>query len=1501
MKNRHPLFFVPILGLIGLLCLNNTIQAQRLTHFSADSSQFLTELGLLFSGISDQEKKLIEPGIKNFTNSWIIGRFDQDQQKIIRYLCNEMVKKKVRAFPDFYTYLDALNIFLETQQPAELFTPWSEILKKLIAEKNSRKYLVFLEFTTNLFAEQLVYKSASTRWKFYNPVFRLRYDSVPWVEFSESSLVCYANNDSLNIEGTLGVYYPLTNVWKGKGGEVTWMRAGEDPAKIYALLDRYEIQMRYSKYTADSVSFRHARFFPTAILGKLEDKVLADVTIANATYPRFYSYGNLIGIARIFPNMDYLGGFAIEGSRVIGSGSASHDARLFFKRDGHDFVTAASRTFIIYPDRINANNASVTIYHDNDSIFHPGLQLKYLDEKKTLSITRDERTANISPWFDSFHQIEIYCDALYYKVGDTRISFEVMANMGKERKAIFESSNCYSQYRYERIQGMDEVNPLDVISRYSNHIRTREITLEGLTGYMNKPAEQVEWILLNLGNKGFLVYEPSIRVAHLKDKLFNYVKARNAKADYDVISYNSTVTDMPNAVLNLETFDLKIQGVPMVALSDSQGVYIYPIDSVVVLKKNMDFKFTGKIEAGFFKFHVHDGSFDYNQFKINLPFIDSMTFSVRDKKRDPLTGAFPLVRIRDAITRLGGELLIDDSTNKSGLKALVEYPVFINKNNSFVFWDRPSIRNGAYKKEKFYYELQPFTLKSLDIVTTDSLRFLGALTSAGIFPAIEEPLRVRPDFSLGFEKMTDTSGLALYGGKGTFYSRIDLSDRGLRGDGRINYLNSTSSSGEFVFLPESMQATARSFRIAETLSPAEFPEVTADSVRQHWLPYRDSLLITSTTRAMNLYRNEASFNGTLAYSPGKLTGNGTLKINEAQMEAKDFNFATRGFDALTSYFRINATDNTKPVLATRNYQSHFDMDRKRGQFIATAGPSKVDFPFNQYTCSSDRFEWKIDSNRVFLNNDGNPVMAADTSNYQRFISLDYTGSEFISTHPKQDSLRFFASGAAYDLHDQVIRAINVRIIKVADAAVFPDSGKVNIFPDARIQLLENAVVIADTGTQLHRFFNAKVALSSRKAYTATGDYGYKDRTGAVTTLHFDRIKVDTSGQTTASGSIPDSSGFMMSPEFAFKGEITLLAAQPALRFDGAFKTVTACLPYKTEWIHFEGNIDPKSVKIPLQMPLRTLNNETAFTGMVYSNSETRVIPALFRRKGSFSDSTILAAGGFVTYLPETKEFRLGSEEKLRDLSAPGDYVSLSTYNCRIRGEGKLNLGVHSGGMKMETFGTIDHYLIPDSTRAVVTIALQFPFSDQALQRFITLLESVNLTGVNLRTTPYTLAMENQLGKEELTQARSEMEMIGKYRKFPDALDRTLFLADVTMTYDTASNSWVSHGPIGIASIGKTSVNRYVNGIIEFSKKRKDDDFTLYFQLDPDEWFFFNFRGNILQSISSDLNFNDILTAAVRSKAEMDRVDKLVKGYRYTISTDRKKRDFLRKFETPEEP
>ncbi|MDP4280843.1 MAG: hypothetical protein Q8867_01705 [Bacteroidota bacterium] len=1488
---------------IGILLwiLNPTsLYSQKLTQFSGDSTKFIGELNTVFEGLQDKEYKMTVSVMQDFMQKWNQEQFNPSQKKIIYETCNQMLRKKMHPYPDFYNYIASLDLFITSHRQLSTFFEWSDVIKGLIQNKNSRLLSQFLDFSNEFFGDNYLYKSSSTAWKITNPAFRIIMDSVPIIQTGVTDLICYANQDSMTIYGTKGYFFPLSNRWAGEEGKVNWKRAGLDPDQVYAILHDYQIQVRFSKFSADSVEFVNRKYFKEPLTGSFTNKMLADMTEDRASYPRFASYDKQIGIRNLFPGIHYLGGFNMEGNKVVGTGTRDLNARLDFEKDNKVFATLRSQTFIIHGDRINSSLASITLYHEDDSIFHPGLQMKYINDRRELTLSRDEQVKTISPWFDSFHNIEIYCESLSWKMNDPTLQFEMMKGPNQEGKAIFESSDFFSASRYDRLQGIDDFNPLFLIANYCNKNKKREFTLDEITTFFQRPPEQVEMQILNLATKGFLIYDVANKKAVVKDKLFNYVKAKIGKTDYDVIFFNSAVSGKSNAVLKLDSFDLKIQGVEKVYLSDSQQVYIYPSHEEILLKKNRNFRFSGRVEAGLFDLYARDCSFDYDKFKLNMPVVDSMGVYVRSRTKDPKTQQYPMVHVKTMIRNINGELRIDDPKNKSGLKKFPDYPVFTNTSDAIVNWDNKSIQKGVYKKDKIYYDVAPFTFKNIDNIPTDSLQFKGYLVTGGIFPEIDESLKVRPDYSLGIEKETDTLGLPVYGGKGRFISHIDLSNQGLKGEGKLVYLNSTTSSKDFIFYPDSLKATAQNFTSDEVLAAVEYPSVNGDSLSEFWLPGQDSLTLKTLRKDAIMYNGQAAFKGKLAMTPQGVTGNGTIKTRDSEMDSRQFKFKRRTFDANIADFRIKAYNLTDLAISTQNYQTHFDFDAQKGEFKSNVGISKVEFPFNKYICSMDRFDWLIDNHKIALYNDKNRnLQNLDTISLDKLIDVQFPGTEFVSVDPLQDSLRFFSMQAIYDLKTNVINAEDVRILKVADAAIFPDSGKICIEKTGQMRPLKRAGILANTNTRYHHFYNATLSVYSRKKYSGDADYDYVDRTGRAQKIHFLKVAVDSSGQTFAETWISDSTRLNLSPEFVFMGKAWINAPEKFITLEGGFRPVTDCFKKLNTWTYFKSTIDPAHVMLPVTPNLRATNNEKLFAGLLMSNTHSRIYPAFFTGKESFSDSVMVSATGLASYAVQENEFRI-SEDSRNKTDEYSNVLKLEVNSCKLTGTGKINLGMIDGSLKMQTYGTLNYFLIPDSVNCRTAISMNFPFSDAALAKLVAQLQATNLNGLVFTTSPYYSAIQSIIGKKEFDKAKSELEMYGKFRKFPDELNRTLFLADVRMKWDTASGSWISYGPIGIGNIGKVQINRVVNGIIQIIKKRNGDDFTVYLELTKNDWYYFNYRNNLLQAMSSNLEFNDLIRTAVQSRAEQKRVDKISKGFRYVVATERKVRDFLRTFRENEE-
>ncbi|MBC8146433.1 MAG: hypothetical protein H8E98_00435, partial [Bacteroidetes bacterium] len=634
-----------LLGFLVLLLSENSF-SQTYRKFTFRTDKYVPEMTDFFNDMNNaREKKIGKEFLEQFTLIYDSGVLSEDQKKLMITTSNSMLKKRMKQFPHFYKYLSTIVAFAQFEHGEDKFNAWHKSFEELMKKGSSTKFISYLDVSLTLFSDNILYQSNSTIWKSSNSNYDFDYDGrKPKIVFHSLDLICYAKKDSSIIFNTKGVYYPTENDWIGVGGKVNWIRAGFPEDKVYANLGNYKLSVRFSKFIADSVNFYHKDFFNTALFGRISEKILANVNPESASYPRFISYDKRLNIKDIFENIDFEGGFSLYGARIIGSGTNDLDAILTFKRENQKFVQTGSKAFVITKDRIDSQNSSVTVFWEEDSIYHPGLEMTYILKDNTLSLFRKKEGLSLSPFFNSYHQVDMYVEEIKWKMDDPKIDLRMVQGAGGVSEATFESNNYYSQYRYDRIQAMDQVNPLVVVENYSKTHNTKEIYLEEMVQHMHMSEVNVKIMLLNLANTGFLIYDLDEDKIIIKERLYNYINSNSKTTDYDVIRFYSVVVGRKsnNATLNLLNFDLTLDGVERVFLSDSQKVFIYPKNRELILKKNRDFVFNGKIEAGRFDFYGTDCYFDYERFKLELPIIDSLSFEVEKFDANPDLDRVPL-------------------------------------------------------------------------------------------------------------------------------------------------------------------------------------------------------------------------------------------------------------------------------------------------------------------------------------------------------------------------------------------------------------------------------------------------------------------------------------------------------------------------------------------------------------------------------------------------------------------------------------------------------------------------------------------------------------------------------------------------------------------------------------------------------------------------------------------------------------------------------------------
>jgi hypothetical protein len=1462
--------------------------SQNMKVFSGDTANYPDELYEYMRTLPEQ----YEDQLTEFLMAWEVQKlFTPTEQFTIIQLSDLMISQKVRPYPHFLNFLTCFLSFKKYNTREENYDQWVQGFEKLL-RKNKTKIRDIdnvLNFTQSLLQDSIIYQSGSTTWKVITPDYRISNHKDLEVEFNQTDLLCYTRLDSIQLFNTKGIVYPIENRWEGEGGLVTWERGGQNRDEVFAILKDYEIDLTRSEYSAEHVTFTNKHYFDEPLEGILYDKVKLVKTPEDATYPRFDSYTKEFLIKNLYENIDYEGGLSMQGSKLVGTGTSEKTARLNIFRNDTLVLIASSVYFGFRTDRLSSQRTAVTIKLRNDSIYHPDLIFTYRVRNKELTLLKSDNYSSKGPYFNSYHEVDMNFEQLTWNMNEDVMRFTAQRGTAIG-DAYFESVNYFNYDKFISMMMFDQEHPLYLLKSFAQMYGSESFPVEAFANYLSIPVNQVEQLAMRMAFGGYVFYDINTATITLKPRLYDYLAASINKIDYDVIGFSSRVqAPLENAIYDIRTNDLLINGIPEIHVSDSQNVIIYPRYNRIILKRNRNFQFDGVVDAGLLTFYGNNFFFNYDSFKINLQNVDSLQLNFLTGKRDNF--GLPIAdHIRNQLQYITGEVLIDKADNKSGRQSYPEYPIFISRESSYVYYDRPSIQNGVYESNDFFFEVYPFTMDSLDNFNYRELSLKGEFVSANIFPSFEKELTLQPDNSLGFRHLTPDEGYPVYNGKGTFNNEIWLSNRGLKGDGVLEYLTSTTWSHDFNFYPDSMNTISTRYTIEQQLTETQYPMVHSENNYIHWLPYFDEMYAEYTETDFTMYNDSTFLRGGLKLEPSGLSGWGRMDLKNSELESDLFTYQAFDIYSDTADFFLKSLNTEGFTVLTENINAHINYQQKKGWFRSNEGFTLVNFPENKYVSYIDYFVWDMTERELAMGSQTEPE------------EIDYTdedtepvGPRYISLHYDQDSLNFVSPLAYYDYENNQIKASGVKFIKVADARIYPEEGKLIVERDAHMRTLERATIRTDTLIKYHTLHTATIGISGRNYYSGFGNYDYIDENGETQLIHMDEIKVDSGGHTMASGDIYESANFRLSPVYQFQGRAFLAAEKKLLTFRGGVKIEHNCEKPLPDWLYFTSEIDPEDIYIPVAEQPVNIDREKIYAGMYMYYDSVHIYPALFSMHKSYSDRAVISANGYLYYDKAQSLFKIGSKEKINEFTLPQNYLSLHREDCKIYGEGEIDLGQDLGQVKLRTLGNIKHDLTKNETVLDVVMMMDFFLADDMLKLMALEVDSApRLDPVDMNRLVYKKAMETTLGAENAQKFRDELSLFGSVKQIPAGLKHTIIFSDITLRWNDETNSYLSEGKIGIASIGDVQINKKVNGLLELQIKRSGDILDLYLELDRRNYYYFGYTRGVMQTLSS----NPLYVETIMNMKTRDRKQKTGRGetsYVYLVATDRKKNTFVRKF------
>lgn len=1452
--------------------------AQTMREFRAEPQGYLEDLERFLKEAKVKEKDALENLMFSFSDVWQSGPIDEKEAAVIYKISNAFLKKRMTAFEGWHDFLLTI-VFFENDGEADLLLPWLEDLANLVAEKPARITQDYIHTMYLSLTEYVMYDDGRVRWRVSGGDFLFDFEGEPFFTFEFMDIWGVFKDDSTFIEATSGVFYPKQYLIKGQGGLVYFTRAGLSQDSAYVELSNFELNVQKADFKADSAVLTTQVFLAEPVMGYFEEK-LTSRGGRDASFPRFISYRKDINIKNVFPGADFTGGISMIGSRFYGSGTREQKATLRFQYDGKEVLRASAEQYLLRADKIESYDTEISVLLDEDSIYHPKVTLRYLPEFEQLNIIRQNEGLGQTPFSDSYHNLDMRFEILSWKIGEPQMQISNL-NLGSESPVLFESKEYYRGQRFSALSGLDTQNPLYRLRDMAESYGVRDFDLETVTKYMRMDTRNALIFLLQMSVLGFVDYDVDTKIAHINDKVYDYIANFEKTRDYDVIRFVSNLSSGSNAKLSLLNYDMEIEGVNAIALSDSQKVGLFPKGGKITVHENLNFDFDGRISAGRFSYWGEVFKFNYDQFRINMDNIDSMRFKVASFDKNPY-GATPLVNVKTVLQELTGELLIDEPNNKSGRAQYSDYPVFRCTKNSYIYYDRRSIFSGVYDRTEFYVELEPFEIDSLDNATTEGLVFEGTLTSAGIFPDLQQTLKVQDDYSLGFTTTTPPGGLSTYG-KGTFNDTIRLSNRGLRGSGRLDYLNSYALSKDFYFFPDSTNGLASSYEITSQLEGSETPHVIGTNVAVHWEPKNDVFYTTSKKESPFAMYDIVGMRGTgtLAHGPSGLEGKGLMEFYNAETRSKNYNFRNRSFNSRKLAFRVRANPAADWGFSMDKATGDINFDKQKGEFQLIDSVDFFSFPANKYICFMDYAIWNIPEKSVDVQKTGTNA-----------------SSLMISVHPKQDSLQFQAGRTRFFLENTLLESFKVPNINVADASIFPDTGYVSIQRNANMDTLRNTAITANTTSKHHQFYGGVVDIQSRNSYTALADYEFEDKDGTPWPIRFENIKVDRDGNTVGKANIKREEFFFMSPYFGYYGNVDLLASRKELDFNGYTHIESSCPSVSTDWFLFHSIIDPQ--KILIDLPEIDPNDKTKkLANGIYLNADTIGGYAAFLSTNvSPSDKQMFFANGKLFYDESISSYVIANEGRIADENAPGNYLAFNNVECTMYGEGDMSLGDGKSQMEISSWGSIEYNLNNDNMDMDLVLGLNF-FFDSDIEKDLAsvLIGKSSLEGADLSRRAFNASLNQELSGKDKREFLNDIKNYGAPEDIPKELQNTILITDVTIKWTPEAISFLSEGKIAIGGFGKQVVNKKMDGYLEIQRRRRGDEIYLYLEPDKKDFLYFEYKRNQLTLFTDVEGVMD----AIKEK-DLDKRRSEVKGkppFTYTVGTKGRMNRFLQRIENLE--
>ena len=453
----------------------------------------------------------------------------------------------------------------------------------------------------------------------------------PSIQFEHVDLSIITPYDTGVVRNVKGSFLILENIFVGEKGIFDWTTAGLSADSVFVEFKGFEFDVTQSHFEASGVKLTYIGKLDESISGVFEFKPETTKEPKKLAFPRFMSLDNDVKVNNIDgPYFYYRGGFSLAGNKILSESKYKGMAQIRVDDAGGPKFKTESFRFVFEDSTITAERASLVIYNQYDSIYHPAVRLKYNYGTKDLVIQRDKGGFRSTPFTASVLDMNFTADIIRWNVEEDSLYISTLSARS-EVPLLFQSNKYFDRNVFSDVSGLYDFNPLKLVLAYVDKDGVNSFYVEELAEKKHIKLKILKGAMIELMQHGYINYNVATGKISLTDKGSHKGLAQDGDADYDNVLLFSKIATGSNAMMDFSTQEMQINGVDKFYLAKVLDVSVEADSNRITMLPNRDIKFHGKLAAGNFDYVGHDFIFRYDSFLVEMNQIDSIQFYVLEE------------------------------------------------------------------------------------------------------------------------------------------------------------------------------------------------------------------------------------------------------------------------------------------------------------------------------------------------------------------------------------------------------------------------------------------------------------------------------------------------------------------------------------------------------------------------------------------------------------------------------------------------------------------------------------------------------------------------------------------------------------------------------------------------------------------------------------------------------------------------------------------------------